>query len=276
MHNAASALILVSGLAHAIVNAILKAGKDKMSARALIDCFSALLVAPAAFWVPLPSHAWSWLGGSLLVHTLYLLTLIKSFESADMTVAYPVARGAAPVLAAAAAVLLFHEPIDLAVAVGIALITAGVTCVGASHKVDKRALLWALATGSCIAGYTVIDAQGVRAAPTAVSYIVWTFIMLGGGIGLAFAAWRGQAFIVAAAAQWRPGLIAGTLSVVSYGLALLAFRLGATPRLAALRETSILFATLIAVIFLKEHLTRTRLIGIAAIACGAMALVTSR
>ena len=55
----ASLMILVSGAAHAVVNAILKSGKDKMSSRALIDGFSALIVLPAAFFLPLPSHAWA-------------------------------------------------------------------------------------------------------------------------------------------------------------------------------------------------------------------------
>jgi drug/metabolite transporter (DMT)-like permease len=140
---------------------------------------------------------------------------------------------------------------------------------------NRRALLWAALTGTCIAGYTVIDAQGVRAAPTAASYIVWTFILLGGGIGTFFALWRGRAFFANLAHQWRPGLAAGALSIVSYGFALLAFRLGATPRLAALRETSILFGTAIAVIFLHERLTRLRLAGVIIIALGAMTLLAA-
>ena len=133
--------------------------------------------------------------------------------------------------------------------------------------------MWAALTGTCIAGYTVIDAQGVRAAPTAASYVVWTFILLGGGIGAFFALWRGRAFIATVADQWRPGLAAGALSIVSYGFAQLAFRLGTTPRLAALRETSILFGTAIAVIFLHERLTRFRWAGVIIIALGAMTLI---
>jgi drug/metabolite transporter (DMT)-like permease len=275
MEGTASILILISGLAHAIVNAILKSGRDKMSGRALIDGFSAVLVAPAAMLLPLPAHAWGWLAGSWVVHLLYLFTLIKSFEQSDMTVAYPIARGIAPVLAAAVAVTVFREPITRCVALGIAMIAMGVAFIGVSHTMNRRALLWAAMTGACIAGYTVIDAQGVRAAPTAASYIVWIFIMLGGGIGVVFAVWRGRAFLVSAAAQWKPGLAAGALSIVTYGLALEAFRLGATPRLAALRETSILFATAIAVTFLNERLSRPRKIGVAAIAFGAMTLVAS-
>ena len=275
MGNAASLLMLVSGLAHAIVSAILKSGKDKMSGRALIDGFSALLVAPAAFLVPLPTNAWSWMAASWVVHVLYLVTLIKSFEQSDMSVAYPIARGLAPTLAAIGAVAIFHEPISIVVACGIALIAVGVMFIGISHTLNKSALLWASLTGACIAGYTVIDAQGVRAAPTAASYIVWTFMLMGVGIGGIFAVWRGKTFLVSAAAQLKPGLIAGALSIFSYGFALLALRLGATPRLAALRETSILFGTAIAVIFLRERLTRHRYLGVIAIALGAILLVAS-
>jgi drug/metabolite transporter (DMT)-like permease len=275
MESAASLLILVSGLAHAIVNAILKAGRDKMSGRALIDGFSALLIAPAALVVPLPLHAWGWLMASWFVHVLYLLALIKSYEQSDMTVAYPIARGSAPMLAAAGAVAIFHEPMTAYVAVGIALTALGALSIGVSQTVNKGALFWAVLTGSCIAAYTVIDAQGVRAAPTAASYIVWTFLMLGAGVATSFAIWRGKAFLESAAHQWKPGLVAGALSIVTYGLALVAFRMGATPRLAALRETSVLFATGIAVIFLGERLTRARLIGVMAIAAGAIVLVAA-
>lgn len=273
MENTASVLILISGFAHAIVNAILKAGNDKMSRRALIDGFSALLLAPAGFLVPLPAHAWNWLMASALVHGLYLFALIKSFEQADMSVAYPIARGLAPLLAAAGAVAIFREPISFAVVFGIIAIAFGVMFIGVSHKMRRSALLWAALTGISIAAYTVIDAQGVRAAPTALSYIVWIFLLLGGGLGTFFAVWRGREFFITAAGQWRPGLAAGALSIVTYGFALFAFRLGATPRLAALRETSILFGTAIAVIFLKERLSKLRLVGVLSIAAGAMTLI---
>jgi drug/metabolite transporter (DMT)-like permease len=148
--------------------------------------------------------------------------------------------------------------------------------IGVSHKMRRSALLWAALTGTCIAAYTVIDAQGVRAAPTALSYIIWTFLLLGGALGTVFALWRGKEFLISAAGQWRPGLLAGALSIVSYGFALLAFRLGATPRLAALRETSILFGTAIAVIYLKERLTPLRLVGVLGIAAGAAILIALR
>jgi drug/metabolite transporter (DMT)-like permease len=159
------------------------------------------------------------------------------------------------------------------VAAGVGLVSAGVLATALGRHMDGRTLAWSLLTGVAIALYTVIDAQGVRAAPSAPSYIVWNFLMIGGGIGAAFAFWRGPTFILAARTQWRPGLAAGALSIVTYGLALWAYRLGGTPRLAALRETSILFGVLIAVVFLKERASPARLAGVGVIAAGAVVLL---
>ena len=272
----ASVMIVTSGAAHAVVNAILKSGRDKMSSRALIDGFSALLVLPAAFFLPLPSGAWGWLAASWVTHVVYLFCLIRAFELGDMTVVYPIARGLAPALASVVAVSLFHEPITLPIGIGIALVSTGVMTVGFGRHAQRRAILWAAATGVTIALYTVLDAQGVRAAPSALSYIVWTYLAIGGGIGGFFALRRGKLFIVAARSEWKAGLAAGAMSIVTYGLALAAYRIGATPRLAALREVSIVFGVGIAVVFLREKLTRSRVLGIAAIAAGAVTLLASR
>lgn len=269
----AGLMMIASGAVHAVVNAILKSGKDKLSSRALIDGFSGLLILPFVFFLPLPHGAWGWLAGSWATHIVYLVCLVKAFERADMTVAYPIARGVAPALASTVAVLVFAEPVSLITAAGIGCVSLGVMVVGLGRRVDRQGLGWAIATGVCIALYTVIDAQGVRAAPGALSYIAWVYVAMGGGIGLLFALWRGPRFLLAARAEWKAGLIAGALSIVTYGLALYAYRLGDTPRLAALRETSILFAVGIAVIFLRERMTGGRIAGTVAIAGGAALLL---
>lgn len=273
MIDLAALLMLASGASHAVVNAVLKSGGDKMSSRALIDGSSALLILPFAFLVPLPHGAWPWLFASFAVHLVYLICLIKAFEGADMSAVYPVMRGTAPVLAAMISVLWLGDPISPGVAFGIALVSTGTALVAWWNAPSKRALLWALATGVTIAAYTVIDAKGVRAAPSAVSYIVWMFVMLGFGIGAIFAIWRGPRFVIAARSQWKPGLIAGAFSLVTYGLALWAYRLGDVPRLAALRESSILFGVLIAWLFLKEKVGKPRFAGAGLIAAGAAFLI---
>jgi len=267
--------MIASGLAHAIVNAVLKSGRDKMASRALIDGFSAILVAPVVFLVPPPAGAWGWIAATWVTHLVYLVALIKAFEGADMMVAYPIFRGIAPSLAAMVAVGIFHEPITWLVGVGVALVSTGVIGTAAGRHMSRRSLAWSVLTGCSIALYTVVDAQGVRAAPSAISYIAWVFLSLGGGIGMLFAIWRGPAFLASARAEWKAGLAAGSLSIVTYGLALWAFRLGATPRLAALREVSILFGVAIAIVFLKERPTPGRLLGIATIGAGAVVLLAS-
>ena len=276
MERYAALLMLASGAAHAGVNTILKSGGDKLSSRALIDGSSALLILPLAFVVPLPSGAWGWLLASFAVHLVYLICLVKAFEGADMSAVYPVMRGSAPVLAAAASVLWLRDPITLAVVLGIMLVSLGTLTVAWWNPPSRHALLWALATGATIAAYTVIDAKGARAAPSAISYIVWVFLLLGFGIGALFALWRGPRFVVEARSQWRLGLAAGALSIVTYGLALWAYRLGDVPRLAALRESSILFGVALAWLVLKEPIGRARLIGAGAIAAGSAVLIALR
>lgn len=268
MIETASLLMLASGAAHAVVNAIVKSGGDKMSSRALVDGSSALLVLPLAFVVPFPTAALPFLLASFAVHTVYLVCLIKAFEGADMSAVYPVMRGSAPVIAAVAAVLWLRDPVTWPVVAGLLLVSLGTLAVAWWNPPSRRALAWALATGASIAAYTVIDAKGVRAAPSALSYAVWVFILLGFGIGALFAVWRGKRFVTEARTQWKPGLIAGALSLVTYGLALWAYRLGDVPRLAALRESSILFGVAIAFIFLKERVSLGRALGAGLIAAG--------
>jgi drug/metabolite transporter (DMT)-like permease len=178
-------------------------------------------------------------------------------------------------LASAVAVGFFREPITAMVGAGVACVSIGLMIAAFGRQLDRKALMWSLLTGASIALYTVADAQGVRAAPSAPSYIVWIFLIDGGLIAVLFALWRGPRFILSARSEWRAGLIAGSLSVVSYGLALWAFRLSNIPRLAALRETSVLFGVVIAIVFLKERATPARLASACLIGAGAAVLVLS-
>lgn len=268
-------LILASGALHAVVNAILKAGNDKLVGRALIDGSSAVFVIPLVLIAPLPHGAWSWLAASAAIHLVYLYALVRAFEVADFSAAYPIARGTAPALTAVVTLGLLGEPARPLEIAGIAAISAGVLAMSLGRHVGRAALGWSLLTGVCIAAYTVVDANGVRAAPSALSYIAWVFLLLGVGIAAVFAWLRGPGLVAAVKEQWRPGVVAGLLSIGTYGLALSAYRLGPTAPIAALRETSILFATLLAVVWLKERVTPWRAGAAAMIAAGAGLILAS-
>jgi drug/metabolite transporter (DMT)-like permease len=270
----AALLMIASGSIHAIVNAIVKGGRDKAAGRALTDGTSAIVLLPAVFLVPLPHGAWGWLAASAFIHCFYLYALIRAYRIADLSAAYPVLRGTAPLITALVTLGFLREPATASQVAGIALIGAAMFVMIAGRHIGRAALGWSLATGVCIAGYTVVDAIGVRAAPSADSYIVWLFVQMGAVVVLMFGLLSRGAMFAAARAQWRPGVIAGILSILTYGMALTAFSLGPTAPLAALRETGMVTALLISILFLKERATAGRVVGVFGILGGA-ALILS-
>lgn len=267
------AMMIASGSIHAVVNAILKGGKDKMAGRATIDGSSAIILLPATLLVPLPDGAWGWLAGTALLHCVYLYSLVRAFESSDFSAAYPILRGTAPLVTAALAIGVFHEPASLREVAGIGLIGAAMFVMIAGKHIGRSGLGWAIFTGFTIAGYTVIDAHGVRAAPTPVSFIVWMFVLMGVATVSMFAIVSKGAIFASARKQWRAGAVAGSLSIVTYGLALSAFALGPTAPLAALRETGMVTALLIATVFLGEKVTPGRVFGVLGILGGAVLIL---
>ncbi len=269
-------LILVSAVVHAVVNVLTKRGDDKYAMRLLIGVFSAVIVAPALFFLPLPQgQAIHFLIATAMVHALYEWLLVRSYESAAFSAVYPVARGTGPLFTALGVILVFGQQPPALELLGIGLVCGGVITMGLSHRATRGAgtgLAFALATGMTIGTYTLIDASGVRATPDPFTYVAWFFVAHGCSVLFVAPAIRGKAVLIAARKAWRMGLILGPLSVTTYGAAMLAYRYGATARMAALRETSVLFGTVLAVSFLHEKMTARRWLAALAIAAGAIAL----
>ncbi|HTP78629.1 MAG TPA: DMT family transporter [Rhizomicrobium sp.] len=272
----ALALILVSAVVHAVVNVLTKRAEDKYAMRLLIGVFSAILVAPALFFLPLPHGIAVWfLIGTAFVHALYELLLVKSYENGAFSAVYPVARGTGPLFTALGAIVILHEHAPAIELAGIALVCGGVIAIGISHRAAEgaaTAFLYALGTGLTIGIYTVIDASGVRSVAQPLTYVLWFFVAHGASVLVTAPGIRGSAVIVEARRQWRLGLLLGLLSITTYGSAMLAYRFGATAQLAALRETSVLFGTALAMTFLGEHMTLRRWIAAGVIAGGAILL----
>ena len=274
--SAALLLILLSAVSHAVVNILTKRADDKYAMRLLIGVFSAAIVAPALFFVPLPGGLALWmLAGTAFVHAFYELLLVKSYETSAFSAVYPVARGTGPLFTAAGAILFLGEhppPVEL---LGIVMICGGVIAIGVSHRASDgiaRGLAYAIATGFTIGCYTLIDATGVRSVANPLSYVLWFFVVHGLTVLVTAPGIRGRAVIVEARKQWRLGLLMGLIGIVSYGAAMLAYRFGATAQLAALRETSVLFGTAFAMAFLGETMTLRRWLAAGAVAAGAILL----
>lgn len=268
-------LILLSAVVHAVVNVITKSAEDKYALRLLIGVFSAVLVAPTLFFVRLPSGAWWFLAATSFIHAFYELLLVRSYESAAFSAVYPVARGTGPLFTTLGAILLLREHAPLLELLGIAMVSGGVIFIGLSHRSTEGALKgvgFALATGLTIGAYTLVDASGVRRVEDPFSYVLWFFVGHGLSVITTAPGIRGRAVLVAARKQWKLGLVAAALSIVTYGSAMLAYRFGATAQLAALRETSVLFGTALAMAFLGERMTSRQILAAVIIAAGAVLL----
>ena len=271
---------LFSAVTLAAANMSVKMGSDILVGRALLSVSAAAMVAPAAFFVPLPD-SWTW--GALLlavpVHYLYQLCLIRALQRGDLSLVFPVMRGAAPLLTAAAAFLFLHETLPPPALAGLMVATAALFVFAAPptgtllrHHPDLVVLGWALATAVGIALYNVADARGVRGAPEPFTYIVWIFLLDSIGITLtALLRRRGELGRVIAD-KWRFGVVAGLLSVASYGSAVYAFSLIETARVSALRETSVVFAALMGTVLLKEGFGLRRVVAALALAAGLVAM----
>jgi len=272
----ATILILVSAIVHAVVNLLTKRADNKYAMRLLIGVFSAVTVAPFLFFVPLPHGLAIWLLlSTAAVHAVYELFLVKSYESAAFSAVYPVARGTGPLFTAIGTILILRQHPPLVQLVGIALVCGGVIAIGISHRATKGAaegLGYAVITGLTIGGYTLIDASGVHATPDPFTYVLWFFVAHGFCVLVTAPGIRGRAVVIEARRQWRLGIVLGLLSITTYGAAMLAYRFGATARLAALRETSVLFGTALAMHFLGERMTAWRWIAAGVIVTGAIML----
>ncbi|WP_229726726.1 DMT family transporter [Sphingomonas alpina] len=265
----ASILMIASGSVHAVVNAIVKGGKDKASGRAVTDGTSALVLLPATLFVPLPHGAWQWLAASAVIHAFYLYSLVRAYAIGDLSAVYPVLRGSAPLITAGVTIGVLGEHATIAQVAGIAVIGIAMFVMIAGKHIGRQALGWSLLTGLFIAAYTVVDAIGVRAAPTPASYIVWVFVQMGAVVVVMFGIITRGAIFTAAQRQWRPGVIAGILSILTYGMALYALAIGPTAPLAALRETGMVTALVISILVLREPVSRGRVIGVLGILAGA-------
>ena len=269
---AAIGAALLSALIHASWNAALKSGRgDRIADSFLIAISGLALGAAIMIWFgPPPVEAWPLIAISVLIHLLYWITLFKSYDAGDLSHIYTLARGAAPMLVAAGAALAVHEIPPPLKAFGIALVSGGVLLVGASPNAPLRATLWALATGICIAGYSLTDALGARTSDNALQFLGWTTALMSIPM-IGFALWRRGArrlFADAGAAPLR-GLAIGLISYVGYALVLWAQTFAPIAQVTALRETSVVFAALIAFVFLGERLGARRWIGAAVVAAGA-------
>jgi phosphonate utilization associated putative membrane protein len=277
--------VLCGAMLHAGWNALVKSSDDKQADTALVHFLGALVALPVALWVGLPRpECWPFMAASLAIHVGYYVALAGAYQHGELGLTYPIMRGVAPLLVALGSAAIIGESPSAGAWLGIIGITVGVALVGLSHPGQAlhhgKAVAFAFANAAIIASYTFVDGLGVRQAGPAVtdvlSYVMWLFVLDGFPYPLLLWWRRGpqgrQMLVDYARSRWPLAALGGAASIGSYAIALWAMTRAPVASVAALRETSVLFATVLGTLMLKERFGLQRAAGAVVIVGGVMAL----
>ena len=256
------AIILSAAMLHAVWNAIVKTAADRTTTLGLVALGHVLPGAAMVCILPLPSsEAFIYIALSTFIHFGYFYLLGRAYQHGDLSVVYPIARGTVPALVSLLAMLLLGEVLPLMVWAGMGLIVSGIVLSNwkaLQSGIGKSAVVLSLGTGLCISIYSVVDGVGVRLSGNILSYWAWgAFLHL---FIAGFAGWRRwQTLAQLPSKIWIVGIAGGMVSMTAYGLILYAKNFAPLGVVSALRETSVIFATLIGFVILKEGNWKRRL-----------------
>lgn len=282
MSGAAFALVLGAAMMHATWNVLLAGARDSEAATAVATLFGCLLLLPVALAVgDVSRDALPFAAASAVLHVGYLALLARAYQGGEVSVVYPVSRGVAPVIVLVLGAVALGDGVAALAAAGVVLVATGVLLVGVRRGAGReppvmregiaprRDVLFGLAIAVTIAAYTLIDAEGVDHAQ-APSYLA-LFLTPSAVIYAVILAKRGRAAELRAAVGTR-AVLTGAFIVGAYGCVLAALRLAEAAPVAAVRESSVVIAALLAAVFLGERVDAARLTGAALVVAGVAAI----
>jgi drug/metabolite transporter (DMT)-like permease len=270
--------VLTAAAFHAGWNALLKLNVEPIIATSLVAAASGIVALPFAFAAGLPSlQAWPYVLASVAIHIVYYLALAQAYRFGDLGQVYPIARGTAPLMTAMLATLWLGEGLGPYGWAGIMVLAGGILLLavrgGRARKTfDARSVGFALLTSLTITAYTLVDGTGARVSGAPLQYTVWLFLLSGGAMGLYGLVRVGPRLATEFAAHWKLAVSGAALSTGAYAIAIWAMTVAPIALVAALRETSVLFAALLGTVLLREPLLPAR-IAAACLVLAGMVLV---
>jgi drug/metabolite transporter (DMT)-like permease len=263
--------VLAAALLHASWNACIKTGANKQATMMILTVWQGVIGFCVILWRPFPgAEVWPWLIASGVVHMFYQLFLAYAYEQGDLSRVYPLARGAAPLMVVIAGFWLLPDVVAPVEYVGVAVLGLGILCMafGALTSGENAALVpFALGSAVATASYTVIDGLGARVSGDPVGYVGWLLLMAALFYIPAVLLLRGRAVLIAPRRDWALGAFTGSASLAAYGIVIWAMTFAPIAVVAALRETSILFAVLIGWLFFGDKMNATK-------ACAALLIIS--
>lgn len=273
MSTTALALAIAAAMLHASWNLAVKASGDRLVAACAQATFGAVVFLPFLVVGGIPHGALTPALASSVCHVAYYLGLVTSYRHADISIAYPVARGSAPMLVAIGGTVIVGDHLNALSWIGIVIVSTSLLAL-AVHLRDWHQLKWPLLTGVIISTYTLIDASATRRmGDERMGYVALLFALTIVGFIPLVANRRGTRVLLdTVRAGWIRLAVAGTASVTSYALVLIAATHAPVGTVAAVRETSVVFAVLGGRILLREDVRARRALSAVGVAAGAVIL----
>ncbi len=266
--------VLAAAFLHALWNAMVKLGTSKVGTMVVLSVAEVPIGLAIGLWRPIPAaEVWPWIIAASCTHFFYKTFLTYAYDRGDLSRVYPIARGAAPMAVALIGAAFLDDAITpwqytgiITLGLGIALMARGVFTQGES----RRLLPFALGSAAATASYTLIDGLGARVSGDAVAYVAWVFVMDGLFYSFGMLALRGRSVFPAHPRAWAMGGLAAAASYGAYAISIWAMTIAPIAVVAALRETSILFAVLIGWLWFGERMTRDKALAALMIVAGVM------
>jgi drug/metabolite transporter (DMT)-like permease len=277
LHLVVALLMLLAAAMHAGWNLFVKGNSDRLSAICAVMTGGAILSALGLPFVDPPDRAsWIFIFLSIVVHLGYYVCLISAYRHGDLSHAYPIARGSAPLLVAIAAAPAAGEWLSPLQCAGVALISLGIVSLAFERGWPKgdhgRSVLYALATAIFTMGYSVIDGLGVRRSGSALGYILWLFALEAIPLLLITLALRRRLFFRHIRMHWQTAGAGAVLSGGAYGIAIWGMSVSTLAGVVGLRETSVLFGAAFGALFLSERFGWKRMAAAVAVVAGNLVL----
>ena len=263
---------------HATWNALIKIDGDRFTVVCWLAIAQSLIVLMVAPFLAIPTGpVWFWIVLSGALHSAYKIFLSQAYQHGDLSQVYPLARGTAPLLTTLIAFLFLSEGLPQTTVLGIVVIAAGIISMafkggqpGQSLQVKTVALV--LITSLLITSYTVVDGYGARLAISPHSFFVYMHLIDGVIMATALTLFRRETAVSLLRVEWQRCAAGGLFSVGAYWIAIWAMTKAPIAAVAALRETSVLIAVIIGVVFMKEKLTLWRITAVTLILFGVVLL----
>ena len=263
-------LILFSALSHAIWSALIKSSSNPLSLMGITSILELVIFIPLTFTVPLPTiEIWYLLIATIVIHVFYRLNVIYSYKFGDLSYVYPIARGGSSLLIAIISIIFLASTINIFGFIGIIIVCSGLFLISYSskNKFNKPAFFLAASTALLITAYTLIDGIGVRKSDNGFSYIYW-LIALNGVPILIISIFSKNGLRKTNTYTIKSGIAAGIFATLSYSVVVWSMQYIEIAYVSSIREVSIVFATIIGMVYLYEKNALKRIIPAVLIVTG--------